>query len=86
MNVKIKLMFGRFVFICSILFAVMSCGATDIDTPENTRDRCQDNYDNDYDGKIDCRDEDCADFAFCADLNSDAGVDGDTGTDGDAES
>lgn len=47
------------------------------DDAENTSARCRDNRDNDGDGRIDCDDRDCGEFAVCVEAGGDADSDGD---------
>jgi hypothetical protein len=49
--------------------AVLADGAVDalMQQPERTAALCADNLDNDGDGRVDCADQDCWQFAFCRD-------------------
>jgi hypothetical protein len=55
-----------------------------LDDLEISAAQCQDNQDNDGDGKVDCEDADCQGFVFCVDEETDA--EGDTDADTDADS
>jgi len=45
---------------------LLACSSSDKTTPENTLAACQDESDNDGDGKVDCADDDCQVFVACA--------------------
>ena len=51
---------------------------------ETSSTQCRDKKDNDFDGRVDCEDEDCKGNAFCADVTVEDG--GESNTDGEGDS
>lgn len=72
------------IFLTVILIFVASCHRVTDNNDTYTEDtmmRCQDKFDNDGDGLVDCADDGCQQFAFCSDTDTDSIVDEATDSD-----